>query len=569
MKSRTLSLFAILYACIWLFTACDSPSKDSSANLVTIQVSGGPDILNPMISRLSVSSEIESLLYLPLAFWDYTEDRWVPVLLEKFEPEKNEADDTEYRLQVRPEAAWSDGQPLTEEDLEFTLKLSLNPYLESQSWATYVDLIDTVFYSSGNLILLMATPYILADEFIAGFIPLPKHVLDPTGILDDFSFSRLKSGRDFTMEEKAVLKKLGERASSYGKMERWPEVVSGLFRLEEWSPDRYLSLQRRQDFWGENLPELQENIHTNIERIQYLFIPDAQNALNAFTSHHVDVIQTLADKDTSVVQRAGGKNYPVPTRQLIYISVNHRNSLLSQLKIRKALNLGIDREDLNRKLFSGRGQIATGPIHPDKFYFLETEESYDPENAKEILIDAGCKDIDGDGILECPSRSGEREPLHFEIWTTRSPLSGQVAALLKSYWKRIGVDLTIKSADFKTFLPELQDKTFDMAALMLKQNNILDDPFPLWHSSQAGSTGKNYQGMDDEKIDRILEDIRESVTLQLQKENYFRLQRLFEETVPVFFLVAPDEVIGASDHIELYRIPERPGYDLYRSNIKP
>src|SRR5690606_20242055 len=119
------------------------------------------------------------------------------------------------------------------------------------------------------------------------------------------------------------------------------------------------------------------------------------------------------------------------------------------------------------------------------------------------------------------------------------------------------------------FLPDLQNKNYDLATLALMQNNLLDDPYPLWHSTQADVSGKNYQGFANDSVDHVLEQIRKSIFPDDQKKYYHRFQVLFSEQIPVFFLVAPDEIIGVRNAVNLHWSTQRPGYNLLRSKIKP
>jgi len=169
--------------------------------------------------------------------------------------------------------------------------------------------------------------------------------------------------------------------------------------------------------------------------------------------------------------------------------------------------------------------------------------------------------------LHCPGKEG-MIPMNFHLWTTQTSLSRNVATLLKSYWRKLNVQLTIQSADFRTFLPELQNKTFEMATLALHQNNLLDDPYPLWHSSQGGQTGKNYQGMVIDSIDVLLEKLRRAIVPVEQFELYKKLQEEFYKEEPVLFLIAPSDMIGTHRDLDLYLINERPGYDLFQTKWK-
>ena len=168
---------------ILLHQACSDGGLTQDTKTVRIQVRNEPDILNPALSRLSVSTSIEELMTMPLATWDSDRGEWQPILTGSFERKITETE-INYPLLIRPEARWSDDQPITTRDLMLTLKMGLNPHISQQSWAAYIDLVTSVRKAGDSLILTMDTPYILADEFIAGLIPYPAHILDPQNKLE-------------------------------------------------------------------------------------------------------------------------------------------------------------------------------------------------------------------------------------------------------------------------------------------------------------------------------------------------------------------------------------------------
>lgn len=562
--SPLLVVFALL-SVFALTPACQKGDSIKHTNTLRIQVPNSPDILNPVLSRTDVSRQIETLMYLPLAIFEGEENQWIPVLASEYSAESLTDGSAVYRMKMRPRATWSDGRTVTAEDVLFTLKMSLNPFLDSHSWAAYIDLIDSVHIDRDELTIRMNEPYILADEFIASLQPFPQHIFDPEEKMGDFSFREMKNIGSLNPEKREELKELARFFNRYGSLSQWPEVVSGPYRVTSWVADQTLRLSRSDTFWGDEEDQLKELFSGNIDTIQYIFISDPQNALHAFANGQTDLIRSVTEKDTTLIEKSGGKVFSIPTYQMFYIALNHRKPLLEQRKIRKGLSLMINREDMIEKLFRGYGRLAEGPIHPEKPYFVSFPDRFDPEEAAEIFEEEGCERREG--ILYCPSEEGMM-PMRLHLWTTQTTLSRQVATLLKSYWKKAGVDLTIQSADFRTFLPELQNKTFDMATLAIRQNNILDDPYPLWHSSQSGQAGKNYQGMTIDSVDVILEQLRKSVDPVRQNRLYKDLQEQFYLEEPVFFLVAPHDMIGVKNQVDLYRINERPGYDLFRTKWK-
>jgi len=549
---------------LFLTSSCQKESVSENTHTLKIQVAQSPDILNPVISRTNVSRQIEDLMFLPLARFDEDQSRWISVLTEKFEVTSSPDSGIIYKMRMHPEARWSDGEKIEIEDIVFTLKMGLNPYLDSQSWANYIGLIDSVMVENDELTIWMLEPYILANEFIASLKPMPRHVFDQKNLFSNISFQAMKN---FSVEGEIEreLEKMAEIFNRYGSMNNWPEVVSGPYLLDAWSGDQFLRLTRYPHFWGDDVQYFQKKWTGKLDTVQYVFISDPQNAVNAFVRGHVDLVHSISEHDKELIEKNGGVVIPVPSFQMLYISLNHRQPLLSQRKIRTALSLMIDREDLLRKLFAGNALIADGPIHPVKPYFKPSEKTYDVERAAKIFEEIGCEEIEG--VLHCPGKEG-MIPMNFHLWTTQTSLSRNVATLLKSYWRKLNVQLTIQSADFRTFLPELQNKTFEMATLALHQNNLLDDPYPLWHSSQGGQTGKNYQGMVIDSIDVLLEKLRRAIVPVEQFELYKKLQEEFYKEEPVLFLIAPSDMIGTHRDLDLYLINERPGYDLFQTKWK-
>ncbi|GAA5219519.1 ABC transporter substrate-binding protein [Membranihabitans marinus] len=559
-----LRFVCILFIVFNLFQ-CKDPVERSTLNVIKIQINSEPDILNPAISRKTVSSQIESQMYLPLAEIDDHTGEWIPILLNQWKVTHND-DGVRYELILNKDAYWSDGKAIDKADLIYTLVMGLNPYAENKAWAAYISLIHHVEDLDGGLAVILKEPYILSDEFIGSLSIYPSHRLDEEGLANIEILNHLLETKELTSVEDQKLESLSSSFNSYGQIGENNYVVNGPYIPLQWMTNQKIVLERREDFWGDDvLPKIYTE--NKAQRLEFIIIPNEENALNAFIQDEVDVLTDLREKDTSLISDYGGQTMSVPNLQVLYIALNNQNSLLENVGIRRALNYAVNRSDLISKLFNSNTLPVYGPIHPSKYYADTTAVPHNVERAKQMLSDLGCVDRDGDGIVECEI-GNKWQPLVFNIWTTRSTLSKNVATLLKSYWLEIGVELNIESADFKSFLPELQQKSFDMAALALRQNNIKDDPYPLWHSSQAIVAGKNYQGLKDDILDSILEDLRTNLNFEEQMALYHKFQKRFSEITPVIFLVAPVDIIGVKNRIDVYRIAQRPGYDIGRSGVK-
>jgi len=149
----------------------------------------------------------------------------------------------------------------------------------------------------------------------------------------------------------------------------------------------------------------------------------------------------------------------------------------------------------------------------------------------------------------CFARESNLLPLQFTLTTINQPLLTQTANLLKDYWQEVGVSVNIKLVE----LSELKDiiKNRDYDALLYGQAlSSIPDLYPFWHSTQIYDPGLNLSYYQNKDVDKLLKEARETLSENIKKESYEKLQNLLLADAPALFLYNTDYIYWVSDKIK-------------------
>ena len=199
------------------------------------------------------------------------------------------------------------------------------------------------------------------------------------------------------------------------------------------------------------------------------------------------------------------------------------------------MTLNINRELIISKLLKGYGQAITGP-----FYSKGTQNDpaikswpYDPEQAKKLLDEAGWIDHDGDGV-----RDKDGVVFRFRLsYAAGDSLYERLAVLLKDEMAKIGIEVIPDPYEWSALLPKITERHFE-AMIMGWGGDIVEDYYPVFHSSQIGKGGYNYVGFRNLEADTILEQIRRTIDIGQQDVLCHRLHRILHEQEPYTLLFA-------------------------------
>ncbi|MBI2817533.1 MAG: hypothetical protein HYX72_11395 [Acidobacteria bacterium] len=445
-----------------------------------------------------------------------------------------------FTFHLRKGVRFHDGKPVTAADVKFSLDTIKNEYVDAPSLRNYYKDLETYeVLDQYTVRMTYSKQYWLAREFAGGFEIVPKHIYDA----DDLQ----------RKDPQAFGKRFNEHPNN-----RMP-IGTGPYKFERWDTGNQIVLKRNDAYW-----DISRRGH--LDRIAFKFVSDPVAALQAFKNGEVNFLPGITaeqyEKETStedfkrrfvkIEYYTGGFNY---------IGWNMRRPPFDDAKVRLAMAYGaLDREEFRDEVLYGHGVIVT----QSEYYFGPAYDHsiqphpFDPEKARQLLLEAGWYDRDGDGL-----RDKDGRPFRFELLLpSGNAVARQRAALMKENLRKLGVDMEVRELEWATFLENISDRKFDACNLGWAIG-VEDDPYQIWHSSQSENRGSNHVGFGNAESDRIIEQSRITLDDTERRKLFSDLAHIQHETQPYLFLYTTPN-FGVYDKryrgVKLYKI--RPGYDL-------
>jgi peptide/nickel transport system substrate-binding protein len=481
-----------------------------------------------------------------------------------------------FKLEFRPEAVWADGNPVNGEDYLFTFKAVFNPYVNATAWENFMSFITEIDIDPGNpknVSVYLDSAYSLDIEAITNFNLYPAHIYDPENLMSSFTLEQLREPNSaWTAAQDSLLKRF---ATLFESPEYFRETIagSGAYMLDQWMTGEFIRLKRIDHWWGDQIENPPLILQAYPSSITYRFILDEAAAEAAIKNGEIDL---LAGINASAFNRLRTNpewkdklNFDTPAlMQVNYIEINHRNPILSDIRVRKALAYTIDYDGMLKNVMEGLATRATSPIHPDKSYYNKDLKPLDRDIKKslELLAEAGWKDTNGNGI---PDKviNGKLEELHLEIKITNKAEGMAISNILKENAKEAGFDIELVVVDPSQIQQDVRQRNFDLLPLRIRAFPHVDDPYSIWHSDNDEAGGGNRSGFRSADLDAAIEKLRSTDDPAIQDAALKQFQQIIYEEQAGLFLYTPLERIVSSKRIQFPTSSRRPGY--FENLIKP
>jgi microcin C transport system substrate-binding protein len=423
----------------------------------------------------------------------------------------NVADDRSWiEFDLRPEARFSDGKPVTAEDVVFTFNTLLeqgSPFFKSY----YAGISKVEALTEHRVRFDFGSSLNHELPLIVGEVPiLPAHYWE---------------GRDFTVPSLDI------------------PVGSGPYAVSRIDPGRSIIYERRKDYWGANLPVNRGRF--NFDQRQFDYYRDSTVALEAFKAGEYDFRSEHASKawatgytgapfdDGRIRKEEIAHGNPQGMQGFV---MNSRRDLFSDKRVREALTLAFDFEWTNRNLFYGaytrsnsyfsNSEMAADELPtaaeleilqpmrdqlpPEVFTQVYKAPSTDGSgrnrdqlrNALRLLQAAGWSLKDGKLV------NTEGMPFHFEILLVQKEFERVVSPFIRNL-ERLGISADIRIVDVSQYINRLRQFDFDMVVYGFGQSSSPgNEQRDYWHSSAATTPGsRNLIGIQDPAIDHLVEQL--------------------------------------------------------------
>ncbi len=569
MNQGRLIITGCLALCLLLFDACRKEPK-IAIDTVNLAVSESPETLFPYKAKSVVAGQISSKIYLPLADFNPSTLELEPVLLESLPKPDIDSTGERYHFRILQEASWSDGRPVTVNDVLYTMMFIVNPYGNYGSVRSTLANISEISFqdpTSKEFSVTFNGKYHLDLEAFTNLPLLPAHVMDPDHLAAAYNWRQMTVSIDSLRAEKDSTT-LSRIAGQSKLLERdfTKQVGTGPYKVSEWVPNQRLTLVRVEQYWAMPLADKFTEFQAFPTTINYLIFPEASTAMAALKAGQVNIMPDISEEMLDQVRNDAGlaKNYDVLSADVLqyyYIGLNNAGPILSDLNVRKALNHLVNVDKIIQTLMHGNAEKVKSPILPQKPYYVSNlpDIEYNLPKAVAILDQSGYSEKGADGI-RTKTIDGQPMRLSFTILTTGKQLGKDVATLLIDEARKVGIEIKMESMDFPKILERIKTGKYDMANLVVKQFPGLDDPYLAWNSANAFGQGSNYCNVNIPAIDRITEEIRTASSQADRYKLYKDFQVKLAEQYPVIFLFSPKNQILIHEGMTMATSAKRPGY---------
>jgi peptide/nickel transport system substrate-binding protein len=527
-------------------------SARAGINEVIIHINSSPDKLNPVTLTNAYGQEVTNDIFMSVLGLNPDSMGVIIPALAVARPTVTEITDGEYKgglkidYEIKPDAVWDNGTPVTGDDVAFTVKAYKNPKVDCDQGRPYFEFIKDVVVDPTNkkkYSIYTKDKYFLS-ELQSGITVLPAYNYDPNGLMAKFSIKDLND----PVKEKAfksnpdIVKFADNFNGEYFARDPQGVVGCGPYKLEKWEANQRITLVKKANWWGDAYKGKQRGFDANPDKIIYEIIPDYNASLSALKGEKLDVHYVLSGKDYIELSQDGKLNqkynfYKPTDLGYNYMPMNMNNPKLKDVRVRKALAYLTDVDQIIAKLCMGLAVKIAGPVNPYKDICNHNlkPNAYDPKKAEELLTEAGWVDSDGDGVRD-KVLDGVKTKLEINLMIPAgAPLYEKMALLFQESCKKAGVAINIQVKEFTVMSDELQHHNFEMSSLGWGGVNYEDDPVQIWHTKSYNG-GSNYTGFGDAKSDALIDKLRYELDKEKRKQMQQELQQMIVDAQPYIFL---------------------------------
>lgn len=536
-------------ACALFFTACGGGATSESdvagdpvaGDWIVIHQLSDPHGINPYVTSDAGASAMADRVFQKLLGQDFLTTELYPVLAEA-RPLVSD-DHLTYTFTLKQGITFSDGKPLTANDVVFSFKAIANPLIaDAAALRNYYESVkDVVATTPTTVVITMSQPYFLAEYFLGSLWIMPKHVLDPKGLTDKYTFAETKS-----IDAAQANPAMKEFADWYGSEEvrRDPKlnIGSGPYAYEEWKTGESVTLRRNDAFWAKGKDAWNP---AYADKLVYKVINDRNSAVVALKNAEIDFMEyvppTKYTEEIDTVATPHLRKYPFQTQAYSYIGFNMARPILSDVSVRKAIAHCVDRDALIKQLVRGLATTVNSPIYQDRPEYDKSlpNIAYDPNTAKSLLAQAGWADANGDGVLD-KAINGKNTPLTLTMLINAgNELREALAVNLSEELRKIGIKMEIRKLEWSVFQENQKARQFDLYIGGWINDPIPSDPYQIWHSSQAKNRGSNYVSFMNPRVDQLLEMNRVEFDEQKRTAYMKEFQQIIAREQPYVFLWSP------------------------------
>ncbi|MBU5347763.1 MULTISPECIES: glutathione ABC transporter substrate-binding protein [Paenibacillus] len=540
-------LVCILFILTVMMSACGSPSKSSNpetppsgtntpapepgakdppegtantgANELVIAWLSDPPSMDPHMSTDQQTSVMTTHIYNTLVIHD-KDLNIQPGLAESWKA----IDELTWEFKLREGVKFTDGSPFNAEVVKANIDRMQDPEVASPR-ASLVGMIKEVKVVDEYTVQLV-TEY--------AFSPLLAHLAH--------SAVSMISAEAIKLDYEKL--KAGEKAGAY--LAQNP-VGTGVFKLESWNPGQEVKLVANADYWGDK---------AKVERVTFKVVSEEGTRIAELETGYAHIIDPVSPSSISRIESTDGMSLNrQASLSLSYIGFNNNKEPFNDVRVRQALSMAINKDEIISGIYEGTGIPAVGPLAPDVNGYDATVKpiEHNIDKAKELMKEAGYEG-----------------GFSTTIWTNDNPERIKIAEYVQSKLKELNVEVKIEVVEWGAYLAQTAEGKHDM--FVLGWSTVTADAdygmYELFHSKNVGEPG-NRTFTKDPELDKLLDDGRKENDPEKRKLIYKQAQEKLVELAPMLYIHHQEYLNGVSSKVEGFWRHPNGIMQLHQVSIQP
>lgn len=459
--------------------------------------------LNPLTNEDATVDRILKLIYTPLVTFDENL-KPVPSIAESWNYSE---DGKTLSISLKQDIYWSDGTPVTAEDVIF----SMNAIRASSENSVYKKCMQNVvgFSRDGNYRVMV-------------------------------TFNRPFSGNIYSMCFPVICAHYYGKDNIITSEKNLEPMGNGPFQFKSFTPAKELRLVKSENSFGK-VPYIDE--------VCVIISPDESTDLYSFDQGLTDIVSANITEMGKYDATKKTKRFEYTTNYYDFIGFNFNRSMLQDKNVRKAIAYCIPKENILESVYLNHAEDAATPVNPNSWLYEDDVQKYhyDLAHAKVLLEESGWADSDNDKIRD-RNINEFFETLKVSILVNEeNEERRQIAVRLADEMKTIGFDVSINVEPFEIYTQKLQERDYDIFVGGWQFSVVPDYSF-MFHSNEA-SDGTNYASYKNEQMDQLLDAAYEAVQEEDVKTAYSNFQKYAADEIPYISLVFRNSALFTNKRI--------------------
>lgn len=566
-------LSALILSAFVILSACKTTPKDDSLD---IRLEQPASLFNPILPGSNAYTKVICQQIVPMMVaYDPAKRSYEPYLIKQIPVERLVADGPRkgqlaYDFELDEAAKWDNGQPVTAADVVFTFKIVLNPaQKELGQWRGYLEDLTDIEPDPNNprkFTVYLRQYYMLGLETVCQIPVFPAYHYDPDNLLGKVNLSTLL---DLAAAE--ALLKSDSSLAVFARQFVSPKFTgfngisgAGPYRIVS-SDEQQTVLEKKENWWGDKTANPLQKAYS--KKITYKYTLNENEVTTMLRNKALDEVANMSIAKFNELKQDAyfAENYNfdtmwTPTYQRWFFNLN--NPILADKEVRKALARVVDYDLMINTINQGIARRVVGPVHPSQPYYARQIQpvTFDVQQARTMLQNAGWSDSDNDGILD-KKVNGQSRKLSIELLSVmESEVNKQIANSIVENARKAGIEIRLNNLKLSDITKRTREGNYESAMLASSFPPVLAELYQQYHSKSIIPLGDNRAFFANPEADSLISAIRHERDAARRNQMYLRVQEVIYEEMPeVPLYTSYNRFITSKNYTPVFS-PVRPGY---------